>query len=83
MRTGFVAGCIWGDDSSGKVQVVDLSNVAANIIAREARFGYCELPDGRSLRDVLNFREWSPEYPNVIVIRQDHRDLAPGTPRGL
>jgi hypothetical protein len=40
---GFVWGCAWGDDSSWKVQYLDLSRVHEGIIAREERFGYLEL----------------------------------------
>jgi hypothetical protein len=40
---GFVWGCIWGDDSSWKVQHLDLSRVRDGVINRDARFGYIEL----------------------------------------
>jgi hypothetical protein len=40
---GFVWGCIWGDDSSWKVQYLDLSRVQQGVIRREERFGYVEL----------------------------------------
>ncbi|HSZ58125.1 MAG TPA: hypothetical protein VK797_20850 [Tepidisphaeraceae bacterium] len=40
---GFVWGCIWGDDSSWKVQFLDLSRVTDGVIARDERFGYVEL----------------------------------------
>ena len=40
---GFVWGCIWGDDSSWKIQYLDLSKIADGIIEREERFGYVEL----------------------------------------
>lgn len=40
---GFVWGCVWGDDSSWKVQYLDLSRVRDGIIARDERFGYVEL----------------------------------------
>lgn len=40
---GFVWGCQWGDDSSWKVQYLDLSQVADGILRRDARFGYAEL----------------------------------------
>lgn len=44
---GFVWGCFWGDDSSWKVQHLDLSRVKEGIIARDDRFGYVELATGR------------------------------------
>lgn len=40
---GFVWGCQWGDDSSWKVQFLDLTRAAEGIIAREERFGYLPL----------------------------------------
>lgn len=40
---GFVWGCAWGDDSSWKVQHLDLSRVAEGVIARDERFGYVPL----------------------------------------
>jgi len=44
LETGFVAGCIWGDDVSWKVELLDLSRVAEGVITRNARFGHFELP---------------------------------------
>lgn len=46
---GFVWGCLWGDDSSWKVQWLDLSRVAEGVLVREERFGYVE----------LSTRDWS------------------------
>lgn len=40
---GFVWGCHWGDDSSWKVQYLDLSKITEGIITREERFGYVQL----------------------------------------
>jgi hypothetical protein len=40
---GFVWGCYWGDDSSWKVQYLDLSLIQEGIIMRDDRFGYVEL----------------------------------------
>ena len=40
---GFVWGCYWGDDSSWKVQYLDLSRIQEGIITRDDRFGYVEL----------------------------------------
>ncbi len=55
LATGFVAGCVWGDDSSWKLEVVDLSKAADGTISRSARFGYLELVDGMSLAESLRF----------------------------
>jgi hypothetical protein len=40
---GFVWGCCWGDDSSWKVQYLDLTRVQQGVIRRDDRFGYVEL----------------------------------------
>jgi hypothetical protein len=40
---GFVWGCVWGDDSSWKIQYLNLSKIEDGIIEREERFGYVEL----------------------------------------
>jgi hypothetical protein len=40
---GFVWGCHWGDDSSWKIQYLDLSEVSKGIIRRDDRFGYLRL----------------------------------------
>jgi len=42
---GFVWGCSWGDDSSWKLQHLDLSRVTEGVIARDDRFGYLALAD--------------------------------------
>jgi len=40
---GFVWGCFWGDDTSWKVQYLDLRRVQEGVIARDERFGYVRL----------------------------------------
>ncbi len=40
---GFVWGCVWGDDSSWKVQYLDLTGIQDGVIRREERFGHVEL----------------------------------------
>ena len=52
---GFVAGCIWGDDTSWKIQFLDLSKISEGILTRDDRFGYIELMDGMSLKNAVNF----------------------------
>lgn len=51
---GFVAGCCWGDDTSWKIQFLDLSNIRTGAIVRDARFGYIELPSGVTLKDAVS-----------------------------
>lgn len=52
----FVAGCIWGDDSSWKIQCIDLLGVESGVIRRDARFGYAALPKGVSLRNAVTLQ---------------------------
>jgi hypothetical protein len=51
---GFVAGCIWGDDSSWKIEFLDLSRADEGILKREARFGYIELPRNLKLNQAVH-----------------------------
>ena len=67
---GFVAGCIWGDDGSWKVQYLDLSEVEKGIIKREERFGYIELLENTSLQEgtiISGYKNDSGKY--VIRVR--------------
>jgi hypothetical protein len=60
---GFVKGCVWGDDSSMKVEwlIIDPENVAGKgVIRREARFGYCELADGIPLKQAIKIDDFRP-----------------------
>jgi hypothetical protein len=61
---GFVSGCIWGDDWSWKVELLDLSLADKGIISREARFGYLPLPDKLSLKDSLDLIDFEPDEEN-------------------
>lgn len=40
---GFVWGCVWGDDTTWKIQWLDLSRVTEGVLTREERFGYVEV----------------------------------------
>lgn len=67
---GFVAGCIWGDDSSWKVQYLDLSKITEGKLINEPRFGYLELPrEYKSLKDCFNFLNFDPtdEDPYITI----------------
>jgi hypothetical protein len=56
---GFVWGCIWGDDSSWKVQYLDLAHVQVGKIVREEKFGYLEL-ETHSKLEAREFIRCSP-----------------------
>jgi hypothetical protein len=79
---GFVAGCVWGDDSSWKIQYLDLSAVDKGEIRRDARFGFIEMPDGISLKQAIDMVDYGYDdsepysYTALIAIRKrfDLRD---------
>ena len=56
---GFVAGCVWGDDSSWKIQFLDLSEAHKGIIKRDERFGFLELPRRMRLKDAV---QWDGDF---------------------
>lgn len=64
---GFVAGCIWGDDSSWKIQFIDLAQAAEGVLRREERFGYIELPNRLSLPEAIDMARWEPDGGNDWV----------------
>ena len=79
LTTGFVAGCLWGDDSSWKLEVFDLSNAGAGQITRSARFGHLQLAGGMSLPDSLQFDSHLPDWElRATIVRQERRDVASG-----
>lgn len=64
---GFVAGCIWGDDSNWKIQYLDLSKASEGTLKRDARFGYIHLPANMKLKDAINLNDWEPECPTIKI----------------
>jgi hypothetical protein len=58
---GLVAGCIWGDDASWKVQFLDLSDASEGQIRRdESRFPYMELSSGSTLAEAVRLHAHHP-----------------------
>lgn len=68
---GFVAGCIWGDDSTWKIQYLDLSQAHEGKLVREEKFGYIELPEGLRLKDAIDMNDYlyDPEEESANHIR--------------
>jgi hypothetical protein len=84
---GFVAGCIWGDDSSWKIEYLDLSRADEGIIKREARFGYVELASGEDLADAIDYDgegEWLrmnvQQHFNIRTGKDVHEPEPPSLP---
>jgi hypothetical protein len=77
---GFVAGCIWGDDSSWKVQYLDLSRAPEGILKREEHFGYLELPDGTSLGKAIDMKSYlyDDSYEQISIASQRRFSLSTG-----
>ena len=77
--TGFIAGCIWGDDNSWKLQCVDLALAAKGEIVRSARFGHVQLAHGKSLAESMQFDRYPPDWDlRMPLVRQERRDVATG-----
>ena len=49
----FVSGCFWGDDSSWKIELYDISKANLGIIKKVPEWGYYELP-GLSLKECIH-----------------------------
>jgi len=64
---GFVAGCVWGDDSSWKIQYLDLSKISEGILIRDDRFGYIELPNSSSLKSAIDIEWWEKDCPVIQI----------------
>jgi len=70
---GFVCGCIWGDDTSWKIEFLDLSEITQGKITRDHRFGYVELPGGsESLKDCIVVTSSTDDFPRRLSIRLVH-----------
>lgn len=93
---GFVWGCFWGDDSSWKVQHLDLSGIQSGVIRRDERFGYVELatdgyqspcfsqeelpPKGSDPPPFIKVEQWEGKT-NVIFAVEMQFDFTSGQPR--
>jgi hypothetical protein len=81
---GLVAGCVWGDDSSWKIQFLDLSRVAEGVVVRDERLGYIELGDSLTLDEAVRvrrhseFSDWPGHYLEIRTTRRI--DVASGKP---
>lgn len=74
---GLVAGCVWGDDSSWKIQYLDLRNISKGKLARDDRFGYIELPRDLSLEEAVEY-EYDEDFEKdgislLIYIKSERR----------
>jgi hypothetical protein len=80
---GFVAGCIWGDDSSWKIQYLDLSEIEKGVIKREERFGYIAMPDELTLKQAISMADYQydpdgEDAHSITIAIQRRFDLRTG-----
>ena len=75
---GFVSGCVWGDDSSWKVQYLDLARAAEGVIVRSEKFGYLELPNGINLSKAIDMDNYDDRYPYISIASAQHFNLITG-----
>jgi len=65
---GFVCGCIWGDDSSWKIQFLDLSEISKGKLSRDDRFGYIQLlGSAEKLKDAFDFARFDYDDDRFMV----------------
>ena len=78
---GFVWGCVWGDDSSWKVQHLDVSGVSEGVILRDDRFGYLKLATNSKLlpRDFIRCSSWKGERRAEFYVERGY-NLTTGAP---
>jgi hypothetical protein len=75
---GFVAGCLWGDDSTWKLEVIDLSRAGEGVITRSARFGHVELGK-MPLAEAVLLDSSLPHWElRATIVRQERRDVRSG-----
>jgi hypothetical protein len=77
LDVAFVAGCVWGDDSSWKLQVIDLTRAHEGILTRSERFGFVELGI-MPLANAIQCHKWNGSTLRATIIRQEQRDLRTG-----
>jgi len=63
---GFVCGCVWGDDTSWKIEYLDLSHIEEGVLVREPRFGYIEL---------LGSSETLPDAVEIVCYDEEDGEL--------
>ena len=80
---GFVAGCIWGDDSSWKIQYLDLSEAGSGVVKREEKFGYIEMPRDLELEQAIDMSDFGDTFEGeaynrikIAVARQFDMDTS-------
>lgn len=64
---GFVAGCHWGDDTSWKIQQLDLTRANEGILVRD-EFDYIEAASFGQLSDIIDIsQDYLTDAPNITI----------------
>jgi hypothetical protein len=66
---GFVWGSVWGDDSSWKVQYLDLSEIQNGVVRREERYGYVKLAANTKLEPREFIRVLGPRHVEFAIVK--------------
>jgi hypothetical protein len=77
-KHAFVSGCYWGDDSSWKIQYLDVSRIDEGIIKRDERFGYIVLPENLSLKNAIQIEDMDENDGRINISIQLNWDLETG-----
>lgn len=64
---GFVAGCVWGDDTSYKIQYLDLTQIEQGKLIREERFGYIHMLENSNLEDSISMQAFRGVISTVHI----------------
>ena len=75
---GFVAGCLWGDDSTWKLEVFDLSRAAQGILSRSARFGHLQLANKFPLAKAVRLHRYPPASLRADILQRQEWDVTSG-----
>ena len=80
---GFVAGCMWGGDSSWKIEYLDLSMADQGILRREAKFGYLSMPQHLNLNQsvelhVSGLDDSNEPWVGIKIASENHYNFKTG-----
>lgn len=66
-KIGFVAGIRANDETSCKIEYLDLSDIINGKIFRDNRFGHIELPEGIKLENAVQYSLYKNKYSSIDI----------------
>ncbi len=75
---GLVAGCIWGDEATWKVEYLDLARLPEKRFRRENHFGTLHLLDELSLKEAIDMERWRPDEPVIGIVSKRWQNCKTG-----